>query len=99
MIKILSVFLVFGLSAFMAWSKDIGHKEAQQLRSSGAIVPLEQVLNKARKQKPGKLLETELERKKNRLIYEIEILDEQGRVWEFIFDASNGELLKLEQDD
>lgn len=80
-------------------SKDLGHEEAQRLQSSGEIVALEYVLEQARAQKPGRLLEVELERKRKKLIYEIEIVGKDGVVWEFEFDASNGELIKLKQDD
>ncbi len=36
----------------------------------------------------------ELEHKQGRLVYELELLDEQGRVWEFYFDAASGEMIK-----
>ena len=80
-------------------SKDLGHDEAQRLQADGLIVPLEQVLEQARIKKPGRLLELELERKRGMLIYEIEIVDSEGVVWEFEFDATTGEMIKLKQDD
>ena len=47
----------------------------------------------------GRVLEVEIERKAGRLIYEIEIVDEQGVVKEFVFDASNGDLLNEKVED
>ena len=44
------------------------------------------------------MLETELERKGERYIYEIELVDDQGQVWELKFDAASGELLKEKQE-
>lgn len=75
------------------------HVTARRLRESGQILPLEQILERARARQPGQVLETELERKGDGYIYEMEILDREGRVWELKFDARTGELIKLERDD
>lgn len=75
------------------------HVTARKLRESGQILPLEQILDRARARQPGQILETELERKRNVYVYEVEILDADGRVWELKFDARTGELMELELDD
>jgi uncharacterized membrane protein YkoI len=75
------------------------HVTARRLRESGQILPLEQILERARARQPGHVLETELERKRDRYVYEVEILDADGWVWELKFDARTGELIKLERDD
>lgn len=55
----------------------------------------------ARSHKAGDLLETELEknRKTGLYIYEVEILDAKGMVWELDINAKTGELIKIEADD
>lgn len=80
---------------------DPGHEqeEVRSLTQQGDILPLEQVLQAARQQRTGRILETELERDDGRYIYEFEILDESGQVWEMKFDASSGELLEEERED
>ncbi len=78
---------------------DVSHFEARQLRESGQILPLETIIEKAVAFRNGDVIDTELERDDNMLIYEIEILDAQGRVWELELDATNGDLLGLELDD
>jgi uncharacterized membrane protein YkoI len=45
------------------------------------------------------VLETELEEKGGELVYEVEILDDNGEVWEMKFDARSGALLEEEQED
>jgi len=45
------------------------------------------------------VLEIELDEDHGRTIYEIELLDEQGRVLELEVDAATGEILQQEYDD
>lgn len=77
---------------------DDDHDRAKRLKEAGEILSLEQVVEKAKKDHPGQLLEAELEEKKGRLIYELELLDEEGIVWELKYDAKSGELLKEKQE-
>lgn len=60
----------------------------------GAIVPLEPLLQEVLAGGPGRLLGVELEREKDGLVYEVELLGPDGRVWEYEFDARTGELLE-----
>lgn len=90
-----------GLLGSLSWaSKDeVDHERAKSLQQAGEILPLEGILERAQQQHPGRVLETELERKRNRYVYEIEIADKNGIVWELYYDAKSGELIKSEQDD
>ncbi len=71
-----------------------GHDEAKKLKDAGAILPLEQVLQQAHRDRPGRVVETELEKKHGRYVYEIKIVDEQGVVHELKYDAASGRRLK-----
>jgi uncharacterized membrane protein YkoI len=75
------------------------HDHARRLRRKGAIVSLETVASAAQRVRPGELLEVELERHRGRYVYEVEILDAEGPVWEMRFDARDGSLLKEEAED
>jgi len=85
----------------VAWpaSADEDHVAARRLRDSGEILSLEKIAEHARGAKAGEILETELEQKKGRYIYEVEILDRDGQVWELELDAKTGDLIKMEIDD
>jgi uncharacterized membrane protein YkoI len=72
----------------------VEYDEVRSLQQRGAILPLQQILERARRYHEGRVLETELEQKGERYIYEIELVDDQGQVWELKFDAASGELLK-----
>jgi uncharacterized membrane protein YkoI len=69
------------------------------VKQRGDILSLEQILRKADAQHEGHVLESELERKDGRDVYEVEVVDDQGRVWEMKFDARTGEVLKETQGD
>lgn len=74
------------------------HHRAKRLKDAGDILPLEKILEKAKRRYPGRVLETELEERKGRFIYELEILDQDGVVQELRFDARTGKLLEMEEE-
>lgn len=70
----------------------------RRLRQAGEILPLEQILREARRQRHGRVLETGLEQEHGRYIYNVELLDDKGKVWEMELDAATGEVLKNRQE-
>ena len=68
----------------------------RSLVGPGDILSLEQILQNARQQHAGRVLEIELEEQRGGLVYEVEILGDSGEVWEMNFDAHSGELLEEE---
>ncbi len=72
---------------------------ARMLKQRGDILPLEQVIKAAMAVKSGQILETDLDQEAGRYIYELEILDDRGQVWELELDASTAELIELESED
>ena len=99
-------FLLIALFMTQAWPgasspalADDDHLEARRLMESGDVLPLQSILDRIRKDYPGRILEVELEKKHDTIVYEIEILDDDGRVRELRVDASNGELLQDKEDD
>ncbi|MES9952185.1 MAG: PepSY domain-containing protein [Candidatus Thiodiazotropha sp. 6PLUC2] len=75
------------------------YQEARRLTQAGEILPLQGIVNAIQAERQGRVLEVELERKGSQYLYEIEILDEQGVVWEYLVDAANGQILKRELED
>ena len=75
------------------------HDTVRAISQRGDILSLEQILRRAGEQHAGRLLESELEQKNGAYVYEIELVDGQGRVWEMKFDARTGEMLKETQGD
>ena len=75
------------------------HDNALNLVKSGEIMPLATIIEKLKKLEQGQIIEVELEKKKKRLIYEIELVNKNGIVKEYIFDAKSGELIKEKIED
>jgi len=69
------------------------HDAVRAIRQRGDILSLDRILQAAREQHPGRVLESELEQKDGRYVYEVELVDDQGRVREMKFDARTGEML------
>jgi uncharacterized membrane protein YkoI len=91
----LTCFLLVAPHAALA---DEDHVAARKLRESGEILSLEKIAEHARTAKSGEILETELDRERGRYVYEVEILDQTGQVWELKLDAKTGDLIDIEID-
>lgn len=88
------------VAAGIAQARDLGPDEALKLRDAGTIQPFDKLNATALGQHPGgKLEETELEEEYGRYIYQVEVRDPQGLQWDMALDASNGQILKNQQDD
>lgn len=79
-------------------ASDIDHDAVRRLALEGEILPLEEILQRARGEHDGRVIEVELKHKRGRYIYEIELVDERGEVWEFKLDAASGALIKRKRD-
>lgn len=93
-LRLLVAFMVF-TTLVLAEEQD----EAMRLLESGNIVPLEKIVNDAKKQHGGHVLEVELESKKGKYYYDLEMLGRDGVVWEFTYDATTGKLLRAKKGD
>lgn len=73
--------------------------QVHRLKETGDIMSLEALLRQVRQEYPGRVIEIELEEENGRYIYELEIVDDEGIVWDIELDARSGELIKREVDD
>ena len=69
------------------------HDIAIKLESDGKVMSLEKIVEIARKIHEGRVIEAEISTEKNAYVYEVEILDEEGVLWDLKFDARSGELI------
>jgi uncharacterized membrane protein YkoI len=94
--------LMLGLSSLLVSTpsmSDEDHEEARRLKELGEILPLEQILKAAKAEQPGRVISVEMEDEDGLHVYEVEILDKGGEVWELYFDAATGTLVKRGKED
>lgn len=75
------------------------HGEVRELVKQGEILPLQAIVERAVGEQTGELLEVELEREGDTWVYELELLDDDGRVYKLYYDARTGEHLPEFEDD
>jgi uncharacterized membrane protein YkoI len=76
-----------------------GHDKAKRLKDAGEILPLASVIKMATTKKPGRVIEAELKSSRGGYVYEIELVDKSGIVWELKYDAKTGELISTKEED
>ncbi|MEJ1338589.1 MAG: PepSY domain-containing protein [Candidatus Sedimenticola sp. (ex Thyasira tokunagai)] len=96
--RVLAILLLFLAAGGLFADED--HRIARELLMSGKVLSLEHILEQLKPQFPGaRILEVELEQEDENIVYEIELLDSGGRVWELELDATDGRLLKRKQEE
>lgn len=86
---------------FQGWSPagaSEDHEEVRDMRKKGEIIPLSVLIRNAELE-DMKILEVELEREHGQMVYELEILDAEGRVYERYYNAVTGEPLNGYRED
>jgi len=89
-------------SLSLAEDDDDDHGDADRARRgalSGEIMPLSRLAGIVLRRFPGKLIEAELDEDDGMIVYEIRILQRNGRVLELEVDARNARILEVEDDD
>lgn len=81
------------LQPSLAHASDDRASEVRQLRESGKILPMEDILSRSRAAQPGQVVEVELDREDGRYVYEVKIIDDADKVHKLEIDAANGEVL------
>lgn len=93
---VLLVFLAAPALADDGLDGDRDHDRARAAVERGEALPLSVIAARARRDFGGRLLEVEMDREDGRLVYEIELMAQGGRVIELLYDARTGDLLKAE---
>lgn len=94
---IMSLVVVTQTGVVAASSSD--QERARALSAAGIIVPLGKITSQLRERRIDHILEVELESNAAGHYYEIEALDDQGRVRKLKYDATTGQLLSEQDDD
>lgn len=86
-----------GLALTAAWAGGgHNHDRARAAVEAGEILPLPALLEQLQRTNPGQVLALELEKDDGRWIYEIKLLQNDGRLVKLDVDARTAQVLKLE---
>jgi uncharacterized membrane protein YkoI len=73
--------------------------DAREALKKGKVMPLTAILDIAARREPGTVIAVDLETHRNgKLIYEIDVITEDGRRRELQIDARKGDILSVEDD-
>ena len=91
-------FLVLAMAP-PALADDDDHDRARAAVARGDILPLSRILDIAKRDTPGRVIDVDLDEDDGRYIYEIEIIDGRGRMVEMKLDAASGRIIERDIDD
>ena len=86
--------LLLALASPLWASEKADQDRALQAVQSGEILPLRTVLERLEKEQPGQVLEVELERKQSQWVYEVKLLQRDGRRLKLLLDARDASILQ-----
>lgn len=89
-----ALLLGLALTSALAEGKD-DHDRARAAVEAGEILPLPTLLEQLQRTYPGQVLALELEQDDGRWIYEIKVLQTDGRLLKLKLDARTAQVLKL----
>ncbi|MFP5466625.1 MAG: PepSY domain-containing protein [Gammaproteobacteria bacterium] len=73
---------------------DNDHDRARAAVQSGQILPLKTVLERLERDHPGQVMEIELDREKDRWVYEVRLLQADGKLVKLELDAATADVLR-----
>ncbi len=91
--------LILSLLAAPASADRDDHDRARIALEAGEILPLSDILASASAERPGRVIEIELERDDGRWIYELEFVSPDGQLYEMEIDAASGTVLEVEREE
>jgi uncharacterized membrane protein YkoI len=73
------------------------HEQARRALERGDVLPLRVVLDKVERDYPGHAIKIEFEHEKGRFVYEISLLQADGRIVKLDVDAVDGNVLSVKR--
>ncbi|MBS0291645.1 MAG: PepSY domain-containing protein [Proteobacteria bacterium] len=88
---------ILGLGGALHADERGDHDIARQALQQGQVLPLRQVLDKVEREYQGQVLKIEFERDDGRYVYDIRLLQRDGRMAKLKVDAVDGRVLKIKR--
>jgi len=86
-----------------AWSDEKGKGKKDESKetvemAAAAKVTIDQAIKTASEKVPGKVVEAELEKKHDKLVWEVEVVTAENKVMEVHIDAESGAVIEVEEE-
>ena len=85
------------LTSTSVYADKLDQERAREAMLKGEIVPLNEALNVVNKEFGGEVVEVELEDERSGFVYEIKVLQPNGKVLEVELDAKSLQILEVEE--
>lgn len=95
----LTSLLASALLTAPAMGSDKDHDRAREAVRAGQVMPLRSVLDHLEREHPGQVLDIEIEEKHGRLVYEVKLLQSDGRLVKLELDARTATVLRRKNRD
>ena len=93
------MFAVLAGAATLAAATFEDYQRARAAVARGEILPLTEILQRVEAETGGRMIEVEFEIEDGRHLYELELIQPDGRIVEVTVDAASGETLAIEDED
>lgn len=80
-----------------AIASDKDHDRARDAVKAGQVMPLRAVLERLEREHPGQVLDVELEDEHGQLVYEVKLLQSDGRLVKLELDARTATVLRRKE--
>jgi uncharacterized membrane protein YkoI len=101
--RALACLLALAFACAMPAGADDGDRDDAERARRGALagefLPLAEIAGRALDRVPGRLIEVELDEDDGLVLYEIKILQRNGRVVEVELDARSGQIIDVDEDE
>lgn len=86
-----------------AWSDQKGKGKKEESKemvemAAAAKVTIDQAIKTATEKVPGKVVEAELEKKHDKLVWEVEVVTAENKLMEVHIDAESGDVIDVEEE-
>ncbi len=90
--------LVLAPGTLMVANSALGEEQSKLKMAAAATVTIDEAIKTASEKIAGKIIEAELEKKHNKLVWEIEVVTAENKVMEVHIDAETGAVIDVEEE-
>lgn len=95
---VLALLLLAAGTFTVAGAASGGEKKGKTEMAAAAKVTIDQAIKTASEKVAGKIIEAELEKKHNKLVWEVEVVTSDNKVMEVHIDAETGTVIDVEEE-